>query len=276
MWRDVQGVVARSFSDEAGPLITLAAVGGTEPPDAASGPDETHVVWSHEGEIFYAPITDGTAGEPIVVDTGALASAPRVAGGDCPTVVWQTDGGDDNGQSDVYLRRAEGADCAWEPAVRVSEGATHLGAFSPSVAWDGTTAWVAWRLRTEPGGTIADDVWLRALPGGVATDPGVLVTDFEGHGKADDPALAINDDGEVLVAFADNGAGDWDVQLRRWDGFAFGPVEPLSGEESTENALSPHIATSPEGLHAVWQDQSPYDGDTIKDWDVIYLGPATP
>jgi hypothetical protein len=121
---------------------------------------------------------------------------------------------------------------------------------SPSLAFasDGT-AWLAWTSATQQ----TSDIYLSHWLGSHWSDPQALPK--APALEADEPALAVEPDGALWLAWVGFDGVDDEIFVTRWDGRAWSPAWQVSADDD-ENALydrQPRLAAGPDGaLWLVW------------------------
>ena len=101
------------------------------------------------------------------------------------------------------------------------------------------------------------------------------------------PSLAIAPDGTAYVAWEDDGGGDWEIYVRRWNGTIWEEVGSgsASGGGISDNggwSRSPSLAVAPDGMpHVAWSDDSGGDYEIYllrwngSSWEEVGAGSAT-
>lgn len=170
-----------------------------------------------------------------------------------------------SGNYEIYIRRWDGA--AW---VEMGAGSATGGGISrnageslaPSLALDpeGNPV-IAWQDKT--GGDA--EIYVRRWDGAVWVEMGDASASGGGisNNVADSlsPSLAVNADGNPIVAWNDIGSGDWEVYAKQWNGSAWVEIggSAAGGGISNNTGWSEHtaLAVAPDGApHVTWYDNS--------------------
>jgi hypothetical protein len=107
------------------------------------------------------------------------------------------------------------------------------------------------------------------LPLGSATGGGISGT----PGESAAAALTDAPDGSLFLAWSENGAGDSEIFVKRWNGSNWAPVGPASasaGGISNNNgdSAAPDILATPDGVLVAWSDTSSGDAEVyVRRWD---------
>ncbi len=150
--------------------------------------------------------------------------------------------------------------------------------FTPKIATDHTgNVHLVWYDHADyEGAGTEPDIFYRVWNATTGAWMPVEVVSFEHNGTSYIPVIAVDADGHVHVAWADNtnysSAGtDDDIFYERWNATTgtWTPTAVVSNV-SSGNSVDPQIATDAHGnVHAVWKDMTDYN-DSGSDWDLFY------
>jgi hypothetical protein len=261
-------------------LVTLLLPTASRPGTAAL---TGAFVWAEVGasSAIGGGISDNSAGSY----NPSLAVAPDGR----PYVAW--DDGSWDKENEIYVRRWNGS--SWE---EVGSGSASGGGISdndadsyrPSlaVAPDGRP-YVAWH--DESGGD--DEIYVKRWNGsnwaevgsGSASGGGISDNDADSYR----PSLAVAPDGRPYVAWCDEGGGDPEIYVRRWNGSNWAEVGSGSasgGGISNNSGWSefPSVAVAPDGTpYVAWHDSSGGDYEIYvrrwngSNWEEVGSGSAS-
>lgn len=283
-WVDnaVQEVFFRPYTADAEPVRQAASRVSRSPdtfswlPRLVMGRDQAdhvYVLWqeiaftggSHGGEILFARSTDG--GERFEKPLNLSNTRAGAGKGRLTRARW------DNGSLDLVEASDGTLIAAWteyEGALRVSrstDGGASFGeplhvagddrvpARAPSLAvGERGRVYLAWTVGEDP----AADIRL-AISGDGGTTFGEARTVAETGGHSDAPALAVDGDGDVHLAFAESPDGPWRAAHIRYsrsvDGVTFPEPRPVSGTypQAAESAAFPSLAVAGRAVHVLWE-----------------------
>mgnify|MGYP003619885093 CR=1 FL=1 len=239
-------------------VVVGGAVGATAP--GAYAPDDVaaNAGWEEVGA--------GSASGGGISNNGGNSRIPAIVmGPDGPIVAWY-----DNsiGNWEIYVRRWNGS--AW---VEMGAGSATGGGLtnndgpsgSPTLAVGPDGPVIAWD--DFDGGDF--DIYLKRWNGSAWVGMGDSAT---GSGVSNNnswsavPSIAFAA-GAPIVAWHDNGSGNWEIYVRRWNGSAW--VEMGTGSaggggisNNFGDSFGPRVAVGPDGPIIAWHDNS--DGD----WEI--------
>jgi hypothetical protein len=175
-------------------------------------------------------------------------------------VAWQDNR---NGSYDLYVRRYRGAGTPLGNDYRVDQAPAGAAAISPAIAAQGINWIVTWQ--DDRSGSA--DVYARRYDStGAPYGPEFRVDQAAGLAEAALPSLAVSANGNFILAWQDNRAGDDDIYLRRYDPNAV----PLGADSRLDQAGGPTaagaptvIAASNNNFLAVWEDRRNGNGDVF-------------
>jgi len=206
---------------------------------------------------------------------GSSAPALAVAPNGTPYVAWSDSSG---GDSEIYVRRWNGS--SWEEVGAGSAGGSGIsdnsgdsGAPSLAIAPNGTP-YVAWSDSSGGDAEIYVRRWNGSSWEEVGTDSasgGGISDNSSGSGA---PALAVAMDGTPYVAWNDDGDGDMEIYVRRWNWRTWEEVGVGSasggGVSDTGGGSDyPALAAAPDGtLYVAW-DESRFEGTDVyvRQWE---------
>ncbi len=284
-------IVVRIVDGSTGALGTTVVVDHTGDEDtvpqlAAADDGTVHVVWDRllfldntDHDVTYAKWTpdggDPTTGvwsSPLVVseeDAGTIPvvrpAAPAIATDSASGawVVWQEYGEavSAGADYDILLRRVAPAGTA-ETALLVTDNGLDGESLLPAVAVDGDdVVQIIWKDTGDISGSGADfDVWHRSYDAVGTTFSTYLLITTESTVGSDTPALALDDDGGIIAAWAESvGGGNAEVFFRVHRAGLNGSRHTAS-TGTDDLSLSPSMVVTATGdLHIAWQDDSTID-----------------
>ena len=208
---------------------------------------------------------------------GAGSASAAVAPGGVPYVAW-TDWRWDTVENEIFVRRWNGS--SWEEVGAGSAGGSGIsdnsgdsGAPSLAIAPNGTP-YVAWSDSSGGDAEIYVRRWNGSSWEEVGTDSasgGGISDNSSGSGA---PALAVAMDGTPYVAWNDDGDGDMEIYVRRWNWRTWEEVGVGSasggGVSDTGGGSDyPALAAAPDGtLYVAW-DESRFEGTDVyvRQWE---------
>jgi len=228
-------------------------------PVLAVGPDgEVHLAWadrsSGDWDVYYILSTDrgATFGQPAQV-----GDAPANAARGHPALAVGPDGAAHlaweemrSGRWNVYYARADSG-TPFSKLIPVDDAADSTDQVRPAIAvgLDGSIH-LAWQDSREGEWNIQ---YARSNDGGTSFGAGLRVN-VETLGEQADPAIVMNGQGRVHVAWADKRTGAWAIYHARSDGDGFERSRAVgSGLMADLSNVLPSLALSPDdGLHLAW------------------------
>jgi len=196
-------------------------------------------------------------------------------------VAWQdeTDYASAGTDWDIFYKRWDVSTSTWTTTEVVSTESTGNSNY-PSLAVDAIgNVHIAWHDITDyggAGGTFKDifyKYWNTSSSSWMMTE---VVSTESIAGAAFYPSLAVNNDGDIHIAWEDwsgyAGSGtDQDIFYKRWNSSTSSwTTTEIVSTESTGNSLYISLATDTEGgAHLAWNDYTDYDGAGT-DLDIFY------
>jgi PKD repeat protein len=135
---------------------------------------------------------------------------------------------------------------------KIGSGFDPVGKGAPDTVRDSSgNIWAAWHAGP-PGGR---DIYISRLAAGSAGFEGGIQLTNNGADQCN-PAIALDDNGNMYVVWQDNRRGDWDIYVSTsLDGVSW--TGEMRVSDSNDNQVNPAVAVdgqSPNRVHIVWQD----------------------
>lgn len=158
-----------------------------------------------------------------------------------------------SGSWEVYAARSTDGGLTFTPPAAVNPQATSPGRGYPAlaVAADGSVyvAWEDWRNGN-------GDIFCARSDDGLTFSPAVRVNDDAGSAEQGHPALAVGQDGLVVLAWQDRRGGDWDIYAAHsLDGCASFSANVRVNDPTDGQQVDPVIGVDGQGrIHVAWAD----------------------
>jgi hypothetical protein len=184
------------------------------------------------------------------------------------------------GDDDVYLSVSQNRGATFGPVIRVNDDGTTAPQLAPSVAVDGAGRAVIVWLDARWNLDRTYDVYVATVTvdptGAVTVGKNQRVTAV-GTNEDRDPsvALALDQSGNLYLAWGDGTNGDTDVMLTKGSRLASGAFNFTGAVRVHEYYLSdqsrPAVAVDSTGNVVIaWDDRQPIPGQIEQDWDVYW------
>ncbi len=158
-------------------------------------------------------------------------------------------------QADIYFARSTDGGRTFSPNVRVNDDLGRAGQLYPSLAVDGSgTIYLAWHDFRKGN---QDIYFARSTDGGRTFSRNLRVNDDTGTAGQFNPSLAVNEHGEIYIAWHDLRSGNADIYtaVSRDGGLTFGRNIRVNDDQGDAFQFHPSLGINGRGDIAVaWED----------------------
>ncbi len=282
-WTTTEVVSTESTDDSNRPSLATDAAGNVY----IAWHDETDYTGAGlDSDIFYnfwnASISSWDTTEVVSTESTHISWVPSLTVDTLGNVhvVWydETDYAGAGSDTDIFYKRWDSSISSWTTTEVVSTESTD-NSYSPSLAVDSSgNVHVAWNDRTAYGGSGTDiDIFYKHWNSSTSSWTTTEVVSSESTGHSSAPSLAVDDKGNIHVAWDDRTAyagagGDYDIFYKFWNASTSSwIVTEVISTESTDTSFEPSLAVDSSGnVHVVWLDYTDYAGAGGTDWDIFY------